>query len=190
MGRKKHIDKVIKLFEKSPVVDFGSIKRIVGDEKYAKQLIKNLILKNKLKRITKGYYTKYEDTSLMVFCFKPSYMGLQDALSIHDLWEQETNTVVITARKVRQGIRKVFGNNVVIRRIDPKYVFGFDYIKQGDIYYPVSDVEKTFIDMIYFRENMDKDLLKEFKKRIDKEKLKKYLKKYPKNIKDKVLKYI
>lgn len=57
-------------------------------------------------------------------------MGLQDALSIHNLWEQETIPIIIITRKIRQGIRKVLDLNVLIRRIDKKYFFGFDYIKK------------------------------------------------------------
>ncbi len=62
--------------------------------------------------------------------------------------------------------------NVLIRRIDSKYLFGFDYYKSGDFYFPYSDVEKTFIDMIYFKQNLDKEVVKEFLKKLDKNKLK------------------
>ena len=77
-------------------------------------------------------------------------------------------------------------SNVLIRNIDKKYFFGFDYYKDGDFYIPYSDIEKTFIDMIYYKLYMDAELLKEFKKRIDKKKLIEYLKSYPKNIQKRV----
>ena len=87
MGKTKYKQKIEDLFKKSPVVDYKSVERIVKDKKnikqYTKQLIRNLILRGEIKRITKGYYTIHEDTSLAVFCFKPSYLGLQDALSFH-----------------------------------------------------------------------------------------------------------
>ena len=100
MGKQKYQNYVKELIEKSPVVDMGSIKRIIRHKKnikqYHKQLVRNLLLKGKIKKITKGYYSIYEDPSLIVFCFKPSYLGLQDALSAHNLWEQEAIPVVVT----------------------------------------------------------------------------------------------
>ena len=122
---------------------------------------------------------------LSVFCFKPAYIGLQDALSFHNLWEQETIPIILTTRKLRQGIRKILGLNVMIRRIGSKYFFGFEYQKDGDFYFPYSDIEKTFIDMIYFKENISEEVIAEFKKRLDKNKLKRYLKIYQKKTREK-----
>ena len=191
MGKEKYLKQIENLFEKSPVVDFSSIERIIKSKKnikqYTKQLIRNLVLKNKIKRLSKGYYTKHDESGLAVFCFKPAYLGLQDALSFHNLWEQETIPVIITAKKVRQGGRKIFENaNILIRRIDKKYFFGFEYLKSGDFYFPYSDVEKTFIDMIYFRQSIDEEVLKNIKKKIDKKKLERYLKKYPEKFRKRV----
>jgi len=194
MGKKKHLDYILELFSKSSVVDFASINRVIRSKKkvkqYTKQLIRNLIRQGKIYKVGKGMYTIYEDSSLAVFKFSPSYLGLQDALSFHNLWEQETNTLIITSRKVRSGLRKVFNRNVNIRRIAGKYMFGFEYYKypleDKDIYLPYSDIEKTFIDMIYFRQYLDKETIAEFKKKIDIKKLNLYLKKYPKKFQLKV----
>jgi len=194
MGKEKYLKRILELFKKSPVVDFNSIKRIVKEKKnikqYHKQLIKNLLSQNRIKRLTKGYYTIHEESPLLVFCFKPSYLGLQDALSAHNLWEQETIPVVITSRKVRQGIRQVFGTNALIRRLDKKYLFGFDYENQGDFYFPYSDIEKTFIDMIYFKQPLDKETKEEILRRLDRKKLNSYLKVYPKKFRKRVLNYL
>ena len=193
MGKKKYLDKIQELLRKSPVVDADSIIRIVRSGKnvkqYHKQLIRNLVIGGKIKRLAKGCYTAHEDTSLAVFCFKPAYLGLQDALSIHNLWEQETIPVIITVRKVRNDIRSISGANALIRRIDKKYFFGYAYIKQGDFYFPVSDVEKTFIDMVYYNENISNELVASIKKRIDRKKLKSYLKRYPGMILKRIGKY-
>ena len=183
MGKIKHLDKIRKFFAESPVVDIGSLKRFLGRKQngdYIYTVINNLIKKSEIKIITKGFYTTRDDPTLAVFCFKPSYLGLQDAMSMHNLWEQETIPVIVTTRKVRTGLRKVMGMNVLIRRIDRKYFFGFDYYKSGDFYFPYSDVEKTFIDMVYFGANLDKEVVKEFMRKIDKKKLKIYLGLYPK----------
>ncbi len=192
MGKQKYQLEIEDLFKKSPVVSFKSIERLVKYKKkvkqYTKQLISNLIKKNKIKKLTKGYYTSHDEISFIVFCFKPAYLGLQDALSTHNLWEQETIPIVITTKRVRQGIRQVMGVNVFIKRILPKYFFGFEYIKQGDFYFPYSDIEKTFIDMIYFRQPLDEEVIKEFKKKINKKKLDSYLNKYPNIIRERVRK--
>ncbi|MBI4447487.1 hypothetical protein HY643_00760 [Candidatus Woesearchaeota archaeon] len=191
MGREKYLKEIKSLFAKSPVVSAKSINRLIQSKKkvkqYNKQLIRNLLLKGAIKKLAKGFYTIHGDPSLAVFCFEPAYLGLQDALSAYNLWEQETIPIIITSKKVRQGIRKILGANVLIRRMEKKYLFGFDYAKSGELYYPVADVEKTFIDMVYFKQRMDKDLLGNFKKRINKEKLKSYLKKYPKPMQTKIL---
>jgi predicted transcriptional regulator of viral defense system len=178
------------LFKKTPVLNFASIERIINKKQYPKQLIRNLILKDKIKQLTKGYYTLTEDPVLIVFCLKPSYLGLQNALSYHNLWEQETIPIIITTRKIRQGMRNVFNFNVLIRRINKKYLFGFDYYKQGDLYLPYSDIEKTFIDMIYFNENLSKEVIKNTLKKTNVKKLNSYLKAYPKKFQKKVLKVI
>ena len=191
MGKEKHLKDVENLFKKSLVVNAKSIKAIVNKKRnikqYAKQLIRNLILKGKIKRITKGFYTSRDDISLAVFCFKPSYLGLQDALSFHNLWEQETVPVIISARKIRPGIRSIMGSNVLIRRISKKYLFGFDYYNHANVYLPYSDVEKTLIDTVYFNEKLNKEILDNIKEKIDMKKLELYLRAYPKKFRDKTL---
>jgi len=190
MGKIKYLGDVERLFEKSPVVSFASIKRVIGKRGgYTKQLVRNLILKSKIKKLAKGCYTKYDENSLAVFCFK-GYLGLQDALSFHNLWEQETIPVIITGKKVRQGIRDIWGGNVLVRRIDKRYLFGFDYFREGEFYFPYSDIEKTFIDMIYFNENLSEEVLVEIRKKIDRKKLRGYLRKYPKRFRERVERYI
>ena len=194
MGKQKYLNKIKELFKKSPVVSYNSIELIVKNKKnikqYTKQLIRNLILKKRIKKLAKGYYTRYNDNSLSVFSFKPSYLGLQDSLSFHNLWEQETIPIIITSRKARQGIRKILDGNVLIRRLNKKYLFGFDYYEQGRFYLPYSDIEKTFIDMIYFKEKMGKEVLNNIKKKINKNKLNSYLKFYPKRFKKLLLKQL
>ena len=124
MGKEKYQKEIAELFKNSPVVSFSSIARIVKKTKntgqYQKQLIRNLVLKGKIKKLAKGYYTLYDDPSLIVFCFKPSYLGLQNSLSFHNLWEQETIPVILTASKIRQGVREVMGVNVLLRRMKKK----------------------------------------------------------------------
>jgi predicted transcriptional regulator of viral defense system len=191
MGKQIHLEKIESLFEKSPVVDFKSIERIVGKAKnssYAKLLVYNLLRKGKIKKIGKGFYTKHDEISLAVFSFKPAYLGLQSALSYHKIWEQETIPVIITTKKVRRGVRSFMGGNVMIRNIDRRYFFGFEQVLEGSFYLPYSDLEKTLIDMVVFNQKIDEDTLKNIKKKINKSKLRDYLKKYPEKIRQRVIK--
>lgn len=191
MGKKKYAEYIERLFMKSPVVNLISIRNIVKSRKkvkqYHKHIVRNLLLKGKINKLAKGCYTTYDDPSLSVFCFKPAYLGLQDAMSFHNLWEQETVPVVITARKVRNGIRKSMGANVLMRRIDKRHMFGYDYHNIGKFYLPYSDIEKTFIDMVYFRERLGGEALESIKRRISRKKLNSYLKHYPEMTRKKVL---
>ena len=191
MGKQKYQQQIEQLFSKSPVVNFQSIAKIVSSheqkKQYTKQLVRNLLLKEKIKVLTKGYYTKHNEISFAVFCFQPAYIGLQDALSFHELWEQETIPIIITARKIRTGIRTVQGQNILIHRIDPKYYFGIEHTLQEDAALPYSDLEKTFIDMAYFHQILSREVIAEIKKKIDMKKLKVYLKRYPQMIREQVL---
>ena len=193
MGKSKHIEKIRNLFEKSSVVDFKSIERIVRfkgkntKSNYAKLIVYNLLKSGEIKKIAKGCYTKHNDDSLMVLCF-PAYLGLQSALSFYDLWEQETIPIIITPKKVRVGIRTILGGNVLVRNIKKEFMFGIDYLNAGGFYLPYSDLEKTFIDMVFFKQKIDENVLKKFREEIDEKKLKKYLKVYNKRLRDRVLK--
>jgi len=186
----KVVNKVREYLKKTPVASVDSISRIVGSKNYAYLLLNHLVKKGEVFRITKGYYSIESDPTLLVLCIKPSYLGLEDALSFHNLWEQETIPVIITPRKVRQGKRKVLKHNVLIRRILPKYFFGWDLMKYGNFLVPVSDVEKTLIDLVYFGKRIDKNLARRFKEKIDKGKLTSYLRKYPRKVRRKVTKIL
>ncbi|MBD3248775.1 hypothetical protein GF336_01905 [Candidatus Woesearchaeota archaeon] len=190
MGKIKYTREIEEFIDKNKIFSVKDIKMLLASKNantdYAYLLLHNLVKKGKLNRITKGYYSRYDDPMLIAYCIKPSYIGLENALSLHGLWEQETNVVLITPRKVRQNIRKVLGTNAVIHNIPGEYFFGYNYIDYYDLKIPVSDIEKTFIDLIFYKKYMDKELTRTFKKKIDSKRLKRYLKPYNKKIKDKV----
>lgn len=188
MGKQIHLKKIEVLFDKSQVVDFKSINRIIGNKKdnYSKLLVSNLIKKKKINKIGKGIYTKYSEISLSVFAFTPSYLGLQSALSFYGIWEQETIPIILTTKKTRRGIRNIMDSNVLVRNIDKKHFFGFELVKEGNFYLPYSDLEKTFIDMVTFNQKMDKEVIDRMKSKINKKKLKEYLKRYNLKIRKKI----
>jgi len=190
MQKVKHIEKIRNFIKRTPVFSSKDIERITKNKNYAHLILSKLENKGEIFRLIKGFYSSFNDPVFSVFCFKPSYIGLYDALSLRNLWEQETNTTIITTRRVRSGIRKILESNVFIKRIKSEYFFGFDYVKYGDFYIPVSDIEKTLIDLIYFKESLTWQILKNLKKKIEKKKLLKYLKSYPENFRKLVLEKI
>ncbi len=191
MGTAKYIKDVIGFLGKTPVASSRDIKLIVNRSKikktYSHLLMHNLIKSGRVKKVVKGFYTLLEDPSVSVFCFRPAYIGLGDALSMRGLWEQESNTVIVTSKTARQGMRQIMGANVLVHRIKPEYMFGSDYVKSDGLFLPVSDLEKTLIDFFYFKEPLGEDVLKSMRKKIDRGKLMGYLKKYPKKFREQVL---
>jgi len=179
MGKVKHLNKIREFLKTTPIFRAKDAELIVKDKNYSNLLLHNLVRRGEIKRVTRGWYSLHEDPIVSVFCFRPAYIGLQESLSLHDLWEQETNVVIATTRKVRTGLREIMGSNVIIHRISQKFFFGFESFNYGNFFVPVSDIEKTLIDLVYFNETPGKDILREIKKRINREKLRSYLKHYP-----------
>lgn len=186
MGKKIYIERVRDFIGLTPVFRGEDIERIVKDKRYAHLMLYILTKKGEINRLSKDCYSRYGDPIIAVYCFRPAYIGLQEALSIHGLWEQETITIILTVRRARVGIRKILNSNIMIRRISPKYFFGFELIPYNNIYIPVSDIEKTLIDIVYFNERIDKSIYREIKEKINIQKLNNYLTYYQPRIKKKI----
>ncbi|MBI5036417.1 hypothetical protein HZC09_03660 [Candidatus Micrarchaeota archaeon] len=147
--------------------------------KYSELLLHNFLKRGEVHRIAKGAYSFGAEMQVVGLAFQPYYYGLQDALSLRDLWTQETNPVVITPRKVRTGVRTFLGNNYLVKRIARRMFFGFEPLRYHDSWVNVSDAEKTLIDFVYFRQRVDAEALAELKQNINAKKLSSYLKKCP-----------
>ncbi|MFH1072431.1 MAG: hypothetical protein V1743_03305 [Nanoarchaeota archaeon] len=190
MGKQKYQERIAELFAKSPVVEFASLQRIIGSAPYAKLSVSVALRQGKIKRLARGIYTIHDDISLSVYAFRPGYLGLQSALSYHRIWEQETVPVIITSRTTRLGTREIMGGNVHVHRISKKYLFGYTLYRDGQLYFPYSDVEKTIIDVVWFRQALDADAIKKAKRMMDTARLKKYLEAYPLSFRKKVQRLI
>ncbi len=176
---------------KSPVMTLQELKATLKFKgikpAYLKRLINYLIKRREIIRITKGVYTFHDDITVAGFAFRPFYYGLENALTLRGLWEQGTNPMILTPRNVRTGIRKFGSGNYSIFRIKKQLFFGYDLIKYYDFWIPVSDYEKTLIDLVYFKRYIRKDVAYEIRKRINKKKLNHYLKTYPPDTRKEVL---
>jgi predicted transcriptional regulator of viral defense system len=190
----KYIDIIRKEFSEKFVFSLRDIYLYFKDNGLTKQylwlLLHNLIKKKEIIRISRGKYTFMKDSVFFAFAFTPFYFGLQDALSLRNLWEQEVNSVIITTNNIKPGIREISCMNILLRRIKKKYFFGFDYIKYYDYSIPVSDLEKIIIDFVYYKEYLSKETIGNFKDKIDLSKLNKYLKFYNNGVKNKVYKLL
>jgi len=184
----KYINAVREHFASRPVFRIRDVKVFLNkqgaSDAYIYLLVHNLVKRGEIKRLTRGIYTFRTEAEVTGFAFSPFYYGLQDALSFRKIWEQETNSIVITPRRVRSGQRTIAGAKTVVRRIDRRMFFGFDTIRFHDLYLPVSDVEKTLIDFLYFREPLRKDVLETMREQIRKDVLTSYLKRTPEYVKE------
>lgn len=181
-------------FSKQPVFTINEAKIFLKNRKisqsYLHQFVHYLLKKHELIRISRGVYTFHDDVSVAGFAFRPFYYGLEDALSIHGLWQQETNPVVVTIRKVRTGVRSFNGRNYVVRHIAREMFFGYELIRHSEFWLPVATIEKTLIDFFYFRIPLSEELSSTFRESVNKEKLNELLleipKKQRKHISDKI----
>ena len=177
-----------KLFTINEVKIFLSTKKV--SDRYFQLIIHNLLKTGELKRISRGIYTFQDEIETVGFAFQPFYYGLQESLSLRNLWEQEVNPIVVTPRKVRTGIRNFQGANYVVKRIRRSMFFGFETIKYKEFWIPVSDIEKTVIDFVYFKEHLNEETLIDIRQQIDEKKLKLYLKRCPNWVRNRVEKLL
>ena len=184
----KYVGAVREHFSKQPVFSvrnlsiFLSKKRI--SKAYSYLLLHNLLKRGEIVRVSRGIYSFKKDPVHWGFAFPPFYYGLQEALSLRNLWEQEGIPVIISPRKVRPGIREINGANILVRRIKRKAFFGFEMIKHYGSFIPVSDAEKTLLDFFYFKEPLPENALEELLNKADNKKLRTYLQKYPKRFRE------
>ena len=188
----KYIEAFREHFKSFPVFSISDARVFLSQfsisSNYTFFLLHYLRKRGEIRKITRGIYSFKKEAEVIGFAFSPFYYGLQDALSFRDLWEQETNPVVITTRKVRTGVRTIAGSKVVIRRISRSMFFGFENLKSGDLYLPFSDIEKTLIDFVYFRQFLDSRTIKKMIERMDKKRMHSYLLKIPEWLRKKVVK--
>ena len=83
-------------------------------EGYQNLMVHKMLADGRLFRISRGIYTFRGEMQVAGFAFQPFYYGMQDALSLRNLWEQETVPVVLTPRRVRAGARTFLGANYLV----------------------------------------------------------------------------
>ena len=153
----KYVEKVRKYFnrpEKS-VFSYSELKALGIPEKYIKVLMYNMIKRNEVYRVRKGWYTFHKDPLVFIFALPPNtaYYGLGFAAYLYDVWDQVSNPEILTyvaPRKIRSGAHFFLNTPIIVRRISKKMFFGYRLLKHDNWYIPVSSPEKTLIDMVYY----------------------------------------
>ncbi|WMT50784.1 MAG: hypothetical protein RE471_07340 [Ferroplasma sp.] len=191
----KYMEQFFDTFQGKYIFSANDVKRFLSFRKanrgYYKIFLYKLIKEKKIHKIRFGYYSFYDDIVLTGFSYYPFYYGLENALSILKFWEQETNPIIITPLHVRTGLMQFNGRNYIVRKISREMFFGYTYVKYYDFFIPVSDIEKTLIDLIYYNEKIPIELFNELKKSANKKLLKTYIYRITENrIKSKILKYL
>ncbi len=179
----KYVEKFIEHFSKTPVFSAKDADRFLiyngAGSTYTKRFIYIMIKEGRIFRIAKGMYTVYDNAEVIGFAFSPFYYGLLYSLSYYDIWEERANTEIVTTRIVRSGEKKSLDTNISVFRIPRRFFFGYSMVKGDLFYYPISDLEKTFIDIIYFRINIRQETMKKLVSKLNKKKLYKYVSVYP-----------
>jgi len=191
----KYMTEFLDNFRDKYIFSTNDVKRFLAYRKannnYYKIFLYNLIKENKIHKIRYGYYSFNDDIMITGLSYRPFYYGLENALSLLNLWEQETNPVIITPLHVRTGIMNFDGRNYIVRKISREMFFGYHYIKYFNFYIPVSDLEKTLIDLIYYNEKIPDCLFNNIKKKANKNILKNYISEIKKvSIKNKISKLL
>lgn len=133
--------------------------------------------------IRKGVYSTRNDAAISGFAFQPFYYGLTYAMTIRELWTQESSPEIITLKRVKKNNVEVFNGKyiVVLHHSDPKYFFGYENVKYGNINIPVSDIEKTLIDLFFYKNRLALQEYSGLLKALNKKRLKHYLAVYDKH---------
>ena len=135
------------------------LSRYGAAEGYSKLLLHNMVKKNELLRLTKGVYTFSKNEAVSGYAFRPFYYGMEYALTIRKTWTQQSVPIVMTTTKANPGVRLVMGYKVIVRRINKKYFFGFDYVNYSNLFIPVSRPEKIILDFLYYGIGLDPDTM-------------------------------
>lgn len=178
----KYKSEFLKHFGKFQLFTFDDAGLFLSDmgasQYYIRKFISIMLKTGRLNRITKGYYTLNKEIEIIGYAFKPFYYGLGTSLIYYDLSEQQASQTVITTKMVREGVREIFGVNVVIKRIPKSLYFGYNDVMGERFHFYLSDIEKTLLDMIYFNYTVEEYVYKNIFRQVNKNRINGYLKKY------------
>ena len=156
-----------------------NVKKEISD-KTIQVTLSRMIKSKKLYKITKGIFSLEKRDDIAGFAFSPFYYGGLAALMIRDMLDNQVKIEIMTTRRVKRSFVEIYGGDsaVVLHHIPKKYYFGFEDVKYGNLTIPVSNPEKTLIDLFYYRKKLSMQDYAEVLKHIKMGILAKYLKVY------------
>ncbi len=183
---------IIKKFSSYPAFRYRDVKIHFRNKKNLARTLSHLKTSGRVHSIVKGAYTTKNDRAVTGFAFEPFYYGLLYALTIKELWTQIARPEAVTLKRVKKTNVKTFDNTDIIRlhHSRPKYFFGFDIIKYNGINIPVSDPEKTLIDLFFYKTTLPIQEYNNLLKSINTRKLNNYLKNYDRHTQTTVTNFI
>ena len=143
--------------------------------------------------LKKGVYTFKKNDMVSGFAYAPFYYGLLSALTLRELWTQNSRPEIMTIKKVRSNRTPIFDDPkdvIFVHHIPTRYFFGFDVITYGAMKLPVSNPEKTLIDLFYYKVKLPIQNYDGLLRSIDVKKINKYLKAYDRHADIAVLNFI
>ena len=109
---------------------------------------------------------------------------------IRDLVDDQVVMEVMTTRIVRRSRIKAFNDiELVLHHIPERLYFGFDQVHYAGSIVPVSDPEKTIIDLLYYRIGISRQDYLGLIKAIDRKRLVNYLKEYDSRFSSRVIRF-
>ena len=166
------------------------LEQLGATEGYTKRFLGNLAKGGRIRRVKRNYYTCHSNPYVVGFAFSPFYYGLSTALGMYGISEQQSQPVVITATTAIPRTLIFNGKKVFIRRIDEKMFFGVSTAMVDLFEVPVSDVEKTLIDMVYFRYKTEDYAYERLVKMCDSRRLDRYSRSYAQKFRKSVAKLV
>ena len=142
--------------------------------------LSRMVNSGKLYSVTKGIFSTTNRTEVSGFAFAPFYYGGLSALMIRSLIDDQVAMEIMTTKKIRKTNVMIFDHSisVILHHIPNRLYFGFDDIAYGSIVIPVSNPEKTLIDLFFYKIKLSLPDYSELLRTIDRSKVTSYLSKY------------
>lgn len=188
--------KLERKFESYPAFTFRDAEIYLGSVgENTKNLARSLAHLKKTGRIVtivRGVYTFNKDDLVLGHGYSPFYFGLLHAMSLREFWTLESRPEIITVRTVRRSRVHMLNDRIAVsvHHISGDRFFGYDFVKYGRFKVPVSDTEKTLIDLFYFDIKLPIQNYSIMLKSLKMKKLRKYLSKFDQKTKTKVLEFV
>ena len=191
-------DEITDSFRNFRTFTFNDVRTVLAEkhkkisDKTIQVTLSRMAKRKRIYPIIKGVFSLERRDDIVGFAFTPFYYGGLAALMIRDMIDDQVRMEIMTTRRVKKSLVKVYNgiSMVVVHHLPKKYYFGFNDMRYGNIEVPVSDPEKTLIDLFYYKERLSLQDYAEVLKSVKIGTLRKYLKLYDKRTKKMVTKFV